>query len=122
MITPPPLIKRRPAGVADELDGQLPPLLKRLYAARGIASSDALDYRLARLLPCNGLSGIDAAAALLADTIENQRPILIVGDFDTDGATSSALAMRALRALGAADVGYLVPNRFEDGYGLTPEI
>ncbi|HET7586882.1 MAG TPA: single-stranded-DNA-specific exonuclease RecJ [Gammaproteobacteria bacterium] len=122
MITPPPLIKRRPAGVADELDGQLPPLLKRLYAARGIASSDALDYRLARLLPCNGLSGIDAAAALLADTIENQRPILIVGDFDTDGATSSALAMRALRALGAADVGYLVPNRFEYGYGLTPEI
>ncbi|HET7369763.1 MAG TPA: single-stranded-DNA-specific exonuclease RecJ [Gammaproteobacteria bacterium] len=122
MITPPPLIKRRSAGAADALDGDLPPLLKRLYTARGVASAEVLDYRLARLAPHTSLSGIDAAAALLADTVEAARPILIVGDFDTDGATSSALAVRALRALGASDVGYLVPNRFEYGYGLTPEI
>ncbi|HET7570045.1 MAG TPA: single-stranded-DNA-specific exonuclease RecJ [Gammaproteobacteria bacterium] len=117
-----PRIQRRTAGAAEGLGDGIPPLLKRLYAARGVETAAAVDYRLARLAPHSSLGGIDKAADLLADTIEAQRPILIVGDFDTDGATSSALAVRALRALGAAEVGYLVPNRFEYGYGLTPEI
>jgi single-stranded-DNA-specific exonuclease len=117
-----PEIRRR--GTFDDPDpaSDPPPLLSRLYAARGVTSADSLDYRLSRLAPYSALKGIDAAANLLADTIEARKPLLIVGDFDSDGATSSALAMRGLKALGAASVNYLVPNRFEYGYGLTPEI
>ena len=116
-------ITRRPnAAVPAGLSGELPPLLARIYAARGIASTDELDCSLAKLLSFDGLLGIDAAVDLLAQTLREGQRILIIGDFDADGATSSALGVRALRAMGAAQVDYLVPNRFEYGYGLTPEI
>ena len=98
------------------------PLLARIFAARAVDHPEQLECGLERLLPTEGLAGIDRAAALLADAVRQRQKILIVGDFDADGATSSALAVRALRAFGAANVDYLVPNRFEFGYGLTPEI
>ncbi|MHC8365469.1 single-stranded-DNA-specific exonuclease RecJ [Pseudomonas sp. ZT5P21] len=102
--------------------GDLPPLLTRLYAARGVQSEAELDKSLARLIPFQQLKGIDAAVDLLVTALEQRQRILIVGDFDADGATASAVGMLGLRLLGAAHVDYLVPNRFEYGYGLTPEI
>ena len=102
--------------------GDLPPLLTRLYAARGVQSISELDKGLARLIPYGQLKGIDAAVALLVEAIETRQRILFVGDFDADGATASTLGVLGLRQLGAAHVDYLVPNRFEYGYGLTPEI
>ena len=98
------------------------PVLARLYASRGIESTDQLGRRLNELLPDQQLKGIDAAVERLATAIEQRQNILIVGDFDCDGATSTALAITALRQLGAASAEYLVPNRFEYGYGLSPEI
>jgi single-stranded-DNA-specific exonuclease len=100
----------------------VPPLLARLYAARGVASRDELDDSLAKLLPPSGLLGIDIAARLLADIIHAQKRICIVADYDCDGATACAVAIRGLRLLGAQHVDYLVPNRAQDGYGLTPPI
>jgi single-stranded-DNA-specific exonuclease len=97
------------------------PLLARLYAARGIAVADELDTQLKALLPPEGLKGIDAAAALLADAVTAGKKILIVADYDCDGATACAVGLRALRMFGAT-VDYLVPNRFETGYGLSPEV
>lgn len=102
--------------------GEMPPRLARMYAARGITSPDELDKRLTRLLPPHLLRGIDAATDLLESALTRQARLLIVGDFDADGATSCALGVSALRAMGAQSVAYLVPNRFEYGYGLTPEI
>ncbi|MCC6077094.1 single-stranded-DNA-specific exonuclease RecJ [Pseudomonas sp. GCM10022188] len=102
--------------------GDLPPLLTRLYAARGVQSAAELDKALARLIPYRELKGIDAAVELLVTALESRQRILIVGDFDADGATASSVGVLALRMLGAAQVDYLVPNRFEYGYGLTPEI
>ena len=97
------------------------PLLARIYAARGIQSRDELDYSLKSLLPPARLKGVDDAARLLADAIEAGARMVIVADYDCDGATACAVGIRALRAFGA-EVGYLVPNRFEYGYGLTPAI
>lgn len=100
------------------------PLLARLYAARGIQHPGELDTQLATLLPPQGdtgLKGIDQATRLLADAIAAQQRILIVADYDCDGATACAVGIRALRAFGA-QVDYLVPNRFETGYGLSPEV
>lgn len=97
------------------------PLLARLYAARGIESREQLDYSLKSLLPPARLKGVHEAAQILADAIEAGARMLIVADYDCDGATACAVGIRALRAFGA-DVGYLVPNRFEYGYGLTPAI
>ncbi|UCL88614.1 single-stranded-DNA-specific exonuclease RecJ [Pseudomonas sp. HS-18] len=102
--------------------GDLPPLLTRLYAARGVQSAEELDKGLARLIPYQQLKGVDAAVELLVDALEKGQRILYVGDFDADGATASSVGVLALRMLGAAWVDYLVPNRFEYGYGLTPEI
>lgn len=102
--------------------GDLPPLLTRLYAARGVQSAAELDKGLARLIPYQQLKGVDAAVELLVDALEKGERILYVGDFDADGATASSVGVLALRMLGAAWVDYLVPNRFEYGYGLTPEI
>ena len=102
--------------------GDLPPLLTRLYAARGVQSQAELDKSLARLIPYQQLKGIDAAVELLVQAIDRRQRILIVGDFDADGATASSVGVLGLRLLGAAHVDYLVPNRFEYGYGLTPEI
>ncbi|UVE16750.1 single-stranded-DNA-specific exonuclease RecJ [Pseudomonas sp. LS44] len=102
--------------------GNLPPLLTRLYAARGVQSAAELDKGLARLIPVQQLKGIEAAVDLLVQALEQRQRILIVGDFDADGATASSVGVLGLRMLGAAAVDYLVPNRFEYGYGLTPEI
>ncbi len=100
----------------------LNPILKRIYAARGITDEAQLIYNLDKLEPYHGLLGIDKAAAFLGDAIQAQKRFLIIGDFDADGATATAIAVRALRLLGAKNVDFLVPNRFEFGYGLTPGI
>jgi single-stranded-DNA-specific exonuclease len=99
----------------------LHPLLARLYAARGIAGRDELDTNLAKLLPPDALTNADAAAALLADAIAADKRIVIVADYDCDGATACAVGLRALRRFGA-NADYLVPNRFDTGYGLSPEV
>ena len=98
------------------------PLLARLFAARGIRHPDELDDGLARLLPPEGLKGMEAAVALLADAIAADRALCVVADYDCDGATACAVAVRGLRQLGARRVNYLVPDRVVDGYGLTPPI
>ena len=98
------------------------PLLARLYAARGVSTRDELDDGLARLLPPAALMGAQAAAVLLADAIRDGKRLCVVADYDCDGATACAVAVRGLRLLGAPHVGYLVPDRVVDGYGLTPAI
>ncbi|MEI6619558.1 MAG: single-stranded-DNA-specific exonuclease RecJ [Betaproteobacteria bacterium] len=98
------------------------PLLARLYAARGVTSTAQIDDSLAKLLPPDGLLGIDAAATLLADAIAQGKRLCVVADYDCDGATACALAMRGLKLLGAQHIGYLVPDRVVDGYGLTAPI
>ena len=100
----------------------LHPLLARLYAARGVHTSDELDDSLSRLLPPSGLQGVQQAAQLLADAIASDQRLCIVADYDCDGATACAVAVRGLRLLGARHVDYLVPDRVVDGYGLTPPI
>lgn len=114
-------ILRREFNLIENLS-DLHPVLQRVYAARGIQSKEELDYRLQHLLHYQSLTGIEAAATCLGEALMQQQRLLIVGDFDSDGATSSALAVSALRQLGAQHVDFLVPNRFEYGYGLTPEI
>ena len=98
------------------------PLLARLFAARGVNGHDELDDGLARLLPPGSLKGAKEAAMLLADAIAADRRLCIVADYDCDGATACAVAVRGLRLLGAKHVDYLVPDRVVDGYGLTPPI
>lgn len=98
------------------------PLLARLYAARGVVGKDELDDGLARLLPPAGLRGTQAAATLLAEAIRDDKRLCIVADYDCDGATACAVAVRGLRLLGAKHVSYLVPDRVVDGYGLTSPI
>jgi single-stranded-DNA-specific exonuclease len=99
----------------------LHPVLARVFAMRG-AAANARDLALGRLLPPVGMRGIDAAAALLAQAIVDDARILIVGDYDADGATGTAVALRGLRLLGAKHLDYRVPNRFTHGYGLTPAL
>lgn len=98
---------------------QLPPVLARVYAARGVTATAELDYALRRIAPVGALDGVGAAADLLAHHLDAGNRILIVGDFDADGATSTALLVRVLSGLGA-DVGYRVPDRVRHGYGLSP--
>jgi single-stranded-DNA-specific exonuclease len=98
------------------------PLLARLFAARGVQSKDELDDGLSRLLPPSGMLGTAQAAALLADAIAQNKRLCIVADYDCDGATACAVAMRGLRLLGAKQVSYIVPDRVVDGYGLTSPI
>ncbi len=100
----------------------LHPVLRRVYAARGLTSSEDLALGLDRLLPVSTLEGLDVASDVLLGHLDAGRRVLILGDFDADGATSSALMVRSLKRLGFANVGFLVPNRFRYGYGLTPEI
>lgn len=114
------LVRRSRAPLPGALAQQMHPVLERIYAARGVCSAAQLDHSLERLLPLGTLEGIGAAVDLLL--AHRGRRVLVIGDFDADGATSSALMVRALRGMGFADVGFLVPNRFEFGYGLTPEI
>ena len=115
-------LRRRAQGVVGDLGPGIHPVLAQVYANRGIVSRDSLSLKLSRLLPPAQLLNLDRAAALLADCLQQGRSILFVGDFDADGATSTALGVSMLREMGAASVDYLVPNRFEYGYGLTPEI
>ncbi|RFO98210.1 single-stranded-DNA-specific exonuclease RecJ [Rhodoferax lacus] len=98
------------------------PLLARLYAARGVTGMDELDESLAKLLPPSSLLGASEAAVLLADAIAQDKKLCIVADYDCDGATACAVALRGLRLLGARHVSYLVPDRVVDGYGLTAPI
>jgi len=100
----------------------LHPLLARLYAARGVTGKDELDDALGKLLPPQGLLGADRAAVLLADAIAQDKKLCVVADYDCDGATACAVAVRGLRLLGARHVDYLVPDRVVDGYGLTAPI
>ncbi|MCB1699608.1 MAG: single-stranded-DNA-specific exonuclease RecJ [Pseudomonadales bacterium] len=117
------LIRRREPVPAPALTGELDkPLLARIYSARGILVPSELDLSLARLLPPEQLKNADRAATMLADAIAAGSKLLVIGDFDADGATSTALAVAVLRQFGAERVDYLVPNRFDYGYGLTPEI
>ena len=98
------------------------PLLARLYAARGITAAEELDDALAKLLPPSTMRGLPEAAQLLADAIANDKHLCIVADYDCDGATACAVALRGLRLLGAQRVSYIVPDRIVDGYGLTAPI
>ncbi|WP_028109213.1 single-stranded-DNA-specific exonuclease RecJ [Ferrimonas futtsuensis] len=104
------------------LPDTLPPLLRQLYARRGVRCASELERELKGLINPAKLKGCAEAASLLADALARQQPMLVVGDFDADGATSSALTLLAMRALGAQRIDYLVPNRFDYGYGLSPEL
>ena len=97
------------------------PLMSRLFAARGVVNVSQMSVNLSSLLPPQTLTHNQAMAKLLADAIADNKKLLVIGDYDADGATATAVAVKGLRALGAS-VGFLVPNRFEYGYGLTPEI
>lgn len=115
-------IVRRTAQQQIITDIHLNPVLQRIYAARGITCANDLERGLEQLIPYHELLGIETAVQCLATALQQQEKILVIGDFDADGATSSALAVSALRLFGAREVDFLVPNRFEYGYGLTPEI
>jgi single-stranded-DNA-specific exonuclease len=110
-----------PATAAALIAAGVAPVLARIYAARGVGDADELDTALSGLPPFSAMKGIAAAATRLADAIGRQQRIVIVADYDADGATACALGVLGLRAMGG-DVGFIVPNRFEYGYGLTPEI
>jgi len=114
-------IRRRPPSPSQGFAADVHPILRRVYAARGLQSDADLDLSLDRLLPVGSLEGVDAAAQLLAMHRSTGR-VLVIGDFDADGATSTALVVRSLRAMQFAHVDFLVPDRFRFGYGLTPEI
>ena len=113
-------IKQRPV-TSPSING-LSRVMSRILSARGVHNAQTLDYSLKNLLLPEGLSHIAAAADLLAEAVTAGASIVIVGDFDADGATSCALAVRCLKAFGMQDVSYMVPNRFEYGYGLSPQI
>ena len=115
-------ITRRPDADLSLLPDSVPPLLRRLYINRGITDIRQLERGAKGLLSFQQLKGIDHAVELLFEAICQNRRIIVVGDFDADGATSSALSVLALRLLGCGNVDYLVPNRFEDGYGLSPDV
>lgn len=117
-----PTIRRRPPGEPQALPAALSPVLRRVYAARGLRDPAQLALELKHLLPPDRLLGIEAAAAQLADAIAARKRIVIAGDYDADGATACAVAVLGLQALGAAEVGHVVPNRFTMGYGLSPPL
>ncbi len=116
-----PIIER-PAPGRERLRGfgDIDPLLARLYAMRGLTAAAEVDYSLANLAPLGALEHIDDAARLVL--AKRDQRIIVIGDFDVDGATSTALVLRCLHEFGFSDVDYLVPNRFDYGYGLSPEI
>lgn len=120
--TPLIVVRSAPAEAVERLiRGDVPPLLARLYAARGITAPEQLERGLARLAAPERMLNLVQMARLLADAISHQKRLLIIADYDADGATACAVGLRALRAFGA-QVDYLVPDRFRFGYGLTPEI
>lgn len=113
------VITRREVNKQIKLSETIHPLLRRIYIARGITSDDQLDNSTQALLDYHPLANIKQATELLYQTANAEKKILIVGDFDTDGATSTALIMTALREFGVKNVSYIIPDRFEDGYGLS---
>jgi single-stranded-DNA-specific exonuclease len=116
-------ILRRPGPSTQPDWGQnLPPILRRLYAARGVTSDEQLTYTLKYLASPMELRGIGRAVELLARAITEKQSVMILGDFDADGATSTAVAMLGLGMMGLERVDFRVPSRFADGYGLTPGI
>jgi len=122
-VTAPVVLRRRPPAEAHgHWPEQVIPLLRRIYAARGAGAIELAQPRLAHLLPPDGMLGLDAASHLLADAIANDRHVVVVGDFDCDGATACAVAVRGLRMLGARKVSHAVPNRITHGYGLSPAL
>lgn len=122
MVIKPKIIQREIRGNDSAFPAEMHPILRRIYLARNISDASQTENTLKHLLPFTELRNIDSAVTILALAIAQHKRILIVGDYDADGATSCALAVRVLRAFGAQHVDYLVPNRFEYGYGLTPEI
>lgn len=116
-----PTLRRRAAGHPDALPAQLHPVLRRVYAARGVVADD-LALEPSALLPPTDLKGLSEAALLVADAIQAGEGIVISGDYDADGATGTAVGVLGLRALGAAQVDYVVPDRFRMGYGLSPAL
>lgn len=114
-------LRRRLAADDSHLPANLPPLLRRLYALRGVQGEQELERSVKGMLPWQQLSGIDTAVSILEQALVDCRSIIVVGDFDADGATSTALTVLALRSMGGS-VDYLVPNRFEDGYGLSAKV
>ena len=122
MSSKPKILLREIKSGDSHLPDELHPILKRVYLARGITESVQTENTLKHLLSYAELKGIDIAIELVATHLKENKRMLIVGDYDADGATSCAVAIRLLKAMGADHVDYLVPNRFEYGYGLTPEI
>lgn len=115
-------ILRRPQPEVSGWGQGLPPLLRRLYAARGVTSDEQLSYTLKHLVSPLSLRGVDRAVELLAEAIRDQQTVMVLGDFDADGATSTSVAVLGLGMLGLQSVDFRVPSRFADGYGLTPGI
>ena len=115
-------LRRREVDDSIALPDELSPLLRRLYASRGVKTPDDLERGLKGMLHWRSLTGVEKAVEMLHDAFEKELRIMVVGDFDADGATSTALSVLSLRAMGCHNVEYLVPNRFEDGYGLSPEV
>ncbi|WP_312079007.1 single-stranded-DNA-specific exonuclease RecJ [Leclercia sp.] len=115
-------LRRREVNDSAALPADLSPLLRRLYASRGVQTAEDLERSVKGMLPWQQLSGVEKATELLYNAFREGTRIIVVGDFDADGATSTALSVLSLRAMGCDKVSYLVPNRFEDGYGLSPEV
>ncbi|TDR37393.1 exonuclease RecJ [Tahibacter aquaticus] len=114
--------RRAPSEEGNTWPAAMHPVLRRIYAARGIAAANDVEHRLARLLAPQRLGGMERACELLEQALRQGQRIVVVGDFDADGATGTAVAVRGLRLLGAGDVDYQVPNRFTHGYGLSPAL
>ena len=122
MTRPPLAIRRRAVPAHGPWPVTVPPVLQRVYAARGVCGPADAELKLANLLPPDSLGQLDAAVTLLADAIATDARIVVVGDFDCDGATGTAVAVRGLRLLGARDVVHQVPHRHRHGYGLSPAL
>jgi len=121
-MTPKKILRRPGPSTSPDWGQNLPPILKRLYAARGVTSDEQLAYTLKHLASPMGMRGIGRAVELLARAITEKQSVMILGDFDADGATSTAVAMLGLGMMGLERVDFRVPSRFADGYGLTPGI
>jgi len=121
-MTPKTILRRPQPAEQTGWGHNLPPILRRLYAARGVKSDDQLQYTLKNLASPMQLQGIDRAVELLAEAISQKQRVMVLGDFDADGATSTAVAMLGLSMLGVEAIDFRVPSRFSDGYGLTPGI
>ncbi|MGH8184265.1 MAG: single-stranded-DNA-specific exonuclease RecJ [Rhodanobacteraceae bacterium] len=122
VATPLRIVRRAIAVAPHSWPASVHPVLQSVYAARGVACPEHAGHRLTGLLPPDHLGGLDGAVDLLADAVARQRRVVIAGDYDCDGATGCAVAVRGLRLLGARNVGYVVPDRAIHGYGLTPAL